>query len=118
VQPLRASASKSACSSSSGALPALCCAVLCQAPSFGACGVRRQRLTLLFFRSYSRDKPRFNEHLDAVKFICKEFWNEVFSKQIDNLKTNYRVGDPSPAFALARVTHSLCCVPGRVCAHG
>jgi hypothetical protein len=34
------------------------------------------------------------------------------------LKTNYRVGDPSPAFALARVTHSLCCVPGRVCAHG
>jgi len=70
----------------------LCCAVLCQAPSFGACCVRRQRLTLLFCHSYSRDKPRFNEHLDAVKFICKEFWNEVFSKQIDNLKTNYRVG--------------------------
>ena len=41
--------------------------------------------------SYARDKPRFGDPLDAVKFICKEFWNEVFSKQVDNLKTNYRV---------------------------
>ena len=40
---------------------------------------------------YARDKPRFGDPLDAVKFICKEFWNEVFSKQVDNLKTNYRV---------------------------
>lgn len=46
-------------------------------------------LSLCF--SYARDKPRFGDPLDAVKFICKEFWNEVFSKQVDNLKTNYRV---------------------------
>ena len=28
--------------------------------------------------------------LEAVKFICKEFWTEVFSKQIDKLQTNHR----------------------------
>ncbi len=39
----------------------------------------------------SRDKPRFNENLDIIKFICKEFWTEAFKKQIDNLKTNHRV---------------------------
>mmetsp|Transcript_26230 Transcript_26230/g.49825 ORF Transcript_26230/g.49825 Transcript_26230/m.49825 type:complete len:112 (+) Transcript_26230:141-476(+) len=35
---------------------------------------------------------RFADHLEMIKFICKEFWQEVFQKQIDNLKTNrYRV---------------------------
>ena len=33
---------------------------------------------------------RFTDDLDIIKFICKEFWNEVFKKQIDNLKTNHR----------------------------
>jgi len=28
--------------------------------------------------------------LEAVKFICKEFWTEVFRKQIDKLQTNHR----------------------------
>jgi hypothetical protein len=46
---------------------------------------------LLSARSYSRDKPRFGEHLEAIKFLCKEFWSELFKKQVDNLKTNYRV---------------------------
>ena len=41
-------------------------------------------------RRYARDKPRFGEHLEAIKFLCKEFWSEVFKKQVDNLKTNYR----------------------------
>mmetsp|Transcript_26229 Transcript_26229/g.49823 ORF Transcript_26229/g.49823 Transcript_26229/m.49823 type:complete len:158 (+) Transcript_26229:141-614(+) len=31
---------------------------------------------------------RFADHLEMIKFICKEFWQEVFQKQIDNLKTN------------------------------
>lgn len=39
---------------------------------------------------YARDKPRFLESLDAIKFLCKEFWHEAFKKQVDNLKTNYR----------------------------
>lgn len=37
------------------------------------------------------ERPRFNDHLEAIKFICKDFWTELFKKQIDNLKTNHRV---------------------------
>lgn len=36
------------------------------------------------------DRPRFNEPLEVIKFICKEFWAELFQKQVDNLKTNHR----------------------------
>jgi len=43
-----------------------------------------ERLTL--------DKPRFSDNLEAVKFICKDFWTAMFKKQIDNLKTNHKVG--------------------------
>jgi|EP00979_Chaetoceros_neogracilis_P006114 hypothetical protein len=28
--------------------------------------------------------------LEAVKFICKEFWTETFQKQMDKLQTNHR----------------------------
>jgi hypothetical protein len=28
--------------------------------------------------------------LEAVKFLCKEFWMELFRKQIDKLQTNHR----------------------------
>lgn len=28
--------------------------------------------------------------LEAVKFLCKEFWMEVFRKQVDKLQTNHR----------------------------
>lgn len=37
------------------------------------------------------ERPRFTDHLEAIKFICKDFWSELFKKQIDNLKTNHRV---------------------------
>jgi hypothetical protein len=40
---------------------------------------------------FSRDKPRFTETLDGIKFLCKDLWQIVFRKQIDNLKTNHRV---------------------------
>ncbi|XP_021891190.1 trafficking protein particle complex subunit 6B [Carica papaya] len=36
------------------------------------------------------ERPRFGDHLEAIKFICKDFWSELFKKQIDNLKTNHR----------------------------
>lgn len=42
-----------------------------------------ERLTL--------EKPRFSDDLEAVKFICKDFWTAVFKKQVDNLKTNHKV---------------------------
>ncbi|KAJ3298227.1 Trafficking protein particle complex subunit 6B [Rhizoclosmatium sp. JEL0117] len=38
----------------------------------------------------TRDRPRFADNLEIVKFICKDFWLAVFNKQIDNLKTNHR----------------------------
>ncbi|XP_077250403.1 uncharacterized protein LOC143889894 isoform X2 [Tasmannia lanceolata] len=39
---------------------------------------------------YTMEQPRFSDHLEAIKFICKDFWSELFKKQIDNLKTNRR----------------------------
>lgn len=42
-------------------------------------------------RRFSRDRPRFNDTLDVIKFVCKDLWSLVFRKQIDNLKTNHRV---------------------------
>lgn len=46
---------------------------------------------------FSRDRPRFTDQLDVIKFICKDIWTVVFKKQIDNLKTNHRVcGFTSP----------------------
>ncbi|KAH6671601.1 putative SUMO ligase SizA [Plectosphaerella plurivora] len=39
---------------------------------------------------FSRERPRFNDTLDMIKFICKDLWVLVFRKQIDNLKTNHR----------------------------
>ena len=38
----------------------------------------------------TKDRPRLSTTLDIVKFLCKDFWSEVFSKQIDKLQTNHR----------------------------
>lgn len=40
---------------------------------------------------FSRDRPRFLDTLDVIKFLCKDLWTLLFKKQIDNLKTNHRV---------------------------
>ncbi|PGH13194.1 hypothetical protein AJ80_06440 [Polytolypa hystricis UAMH7299] len=39
---------------------------------------------------FSRDRPRFTDDLDVIKFLCKDLWTILFRKQIDNLKTNHR----------------------------
>ncbi|ODA82696.1 hypothetical protein RJ55_01205 [Drechmeria coniospora] len=39
---------------------------------------------------FSRDRPKFNDTLDVVKFLCKDLWSLLFGKNIDNLKTNHR----------------------------
>ncbi|KAI9718968.1 MAG: hypothetical protein M1812_003853 [Candelaria pacifica] len=39
---------------------------------------------------FSRDRQRFTDTLDVIKFLCKDLWTLVFRKQIDNLKTNHR----------------------------
>ncbi len=33
----------------------------------------------------------FTDQLDAFKFVCKDYWNVLFRKSIDNLKTNHKV---------------------------
>lgn len=40
---------------------------------------------------FSKDRPRFTDHLDVIKFLCKDLWMVLFKKQVDNLKTNHRV---------------------------
>jgi hypothetical protein len=62
-----------------------------------------QQLTLLTPHRFSKDRPRFTDTLDVIKFLCKDLWMLVFRKQIDNLKTNHRVHDslfPTPFPAL------------------
>mmetsp|Transcript_8246 Transcript_8246/g.16296 ORF Transcript_8246/g.16296 Transcript_8246/m.16296 type:complete len:184 (-) Transcript_8246:27-578(-) len=39
---------------------------------------------------HSKDRARFADTLDIIKFICKDFWYEVYRKQIDKLQTNNR----------------------------
>ena len=58
------------------------------------CKVQRgAMLTLgnIFADRFSRDRPRFTDTLDVIKFLCKDMWTLLFKKQIDNLKTNHRV---------------------------
>lgn len=40
---------------------------------------------------YTKERPRFTDSLEIIKFICKDFWVEVYRKQIDKLQTNNRV---------------------------
>ncbi len=53
---------------------------------------------------FSRDRPRFVDHLDVIKFLCKDLWTVVFKKQIDNLKTNHRVNVPQLQLYLHNLT--------------
>ncbi len=44
------------------------------------------RITERFTRNY----PKFLTTLEVVKFLCKDFWNSIFGKQVDKLQTNHR----------------------------
>ena len=48
------------------------------------------RVGLGLSERFSRDRPRFTDQLDVIKFLCKDLWTVAFRKQIDNLKTNHR----------------------------
>ena len=37
-----------------------------------------------------KDRPRLEATLDIIKFVCKDFWYQVYRKQIDKLQTNNR----------------------------
>lgn len=51
----------------------------------------RRMCSLYIYIRFTKDRPRFADTLDVVKFICKDLWSVMFKKQIDNLKTNHRV---------------------------
>eukprot|EP00744_Colponema_vietnamica_P017970 GILI01025321.1.p1 GENE.GILI01025321.1~~GILI01025321.1.p1 ORF type:complete len:180 (-),score=11.45 GILI01025321.1:67-570(-) len=38
----------------------------------------------------TRDRPRFADNLEIIKFICKDLWSYLFRKQVDKLQTNHR----------------------------
>lgn len=46
---------------------------------------------LFTFVRTSQDRNRFQNTLDVIKFLCKDFFIETFGKQVDNLRTNHRV---------------------------
>ncbi|KAI4718283.1 transport protein particle component [Aureobasidium sp. EXF-10727] len=48
------------------------------------------RVGLGLVEKLSQNSPRPTTPLDMIKFICKDLWQVVFRKQIDNLKTNHR----------------------------
>jgi len=48
------------------------------------------RLGQMLAERYTKDRPSFQDDLDRIKFICKDLWQVVFAKQVDNLKTNHR----------------------------
>lgn len=57
------------------------------------------RLTeqLAISKTWSSPSPTANpteataaQQLEAVKFLCKEVWSQIFEKQIDKLQTNHR----------------------------
>ena len=52
-------------------------------------------------RRYTRDKPRLGDTLEIIKFVCKDFWQALFKKQVDNLKTNHRVRGRASAWTRA-----------------
>ncbi|KAK6002007.1 hypothetical protein QM012_002497 [Aureobasidium pullulans] len=48
------------------------------------------RVGLGLVEKLSANSPRPATPLDMIKFMCKDLWQVVFRKQIDNLKTNHR----------------------------
>lgn len=63
---------------------------------------------------FTKERPRFVDTLDVVKFICKDLWTIMFKKQIDNLKTNHRVirFRPSKRYYLTRNYIGCLCITG------
>ena len=61
---------------------------------------------------FSRDRPRFTDPLDAIKFLCKDLWMIVFKKQIDNLKTNHRASGAAAGNGYALISTGCLCSNG------
>jgi hypothetical protein len=53
-----------------------------------------QRGALITIQRLCHGRAGFADTLDVVKFVCKELWSTCWDKQVDNLRTNHRVGIP------------------------
>jgi hypothetical protein len=63
---------------------------------------------------YTKDKPPLVDQLEVMKFICKDFWSEVFRKNVDNLRTNKRCAGGIQSLFLvgSSLYFSSCCWGG------
>lgn len=59
-------------------------------PMVATLGKIGDKLGRVFAERLSRDKAPMTTHLEIMKWICKEFWNALFLKGIDNLRTNHK----------------------------
>lgn len=48
------------------------------------------RVGRLLVEQYTRNGPIFYDHLDIIKFVCRDLWITLYGKQMDNLKTNHK----------------------------
>ena len=48
------------------------------------------RLGQKLIEKFSKDRDRLKDELEIMKYICKEFWYNVYRKNIDNLRTNHQ----------------------------
>ncbi|CAJ0581884.1 unnamed protein product, partial [Mesorhabditis spiculigera] len=48
------------------------------------------RVGYLLAEKICKDLPRITTELEIMKFVCKEFWINVFGRQVDNLRTNHQ----------------------------
>lgn len=48
------------------------------------------RVGKLLVEKHTRNGPLFYEHLEIIKFICRDLWITLYGKQMDNLKTNHK----------------------------
>jgi hypothetical protein len=59
-------------------------------PAAAALAEVGHRTGRLLAERFTRTRPPITDPLDAMKWVCKELWPEVFKKGIDNLRTNHR----------------------------
>ena len=60
---------------------------------------------------YTKERPRFSDTLEIIKFICKDFWYEVYRKQIDKLQTNNRARRRPAHSPVHPLAHPPACPP-------
>ena len=53
---------------------------------------RPSRIIARIFHRLCHGKTYFSETLESIKFGCKDLWTTCWEKQVDNLRTNHRVG--------------------------